>query len=214
MTKLTHLKIKVLYCHLWFHEEPLTSIDLFHWTKGSLDFFKGIVHPKKEYPVINYSPSCHSKPVRPSFIFRTQTKIFMMEISAPAWTMKPPYYLVHKDNWNNEFIQQFLLLPVSLQHWEELFYKVVIFVFLANKKYSCSFTKLRFWCHRCHMGYFINILTTFLGLKCVSCVAVYTGSESLDFIKNILTCVLKTNIGLMGLEQHEGELQFLGELSL
>ncbi len=27
----------------------------------------------------------------------------------------------------------------------------------------------------------------------------------LDFIKNILICVLKMNKGLMGLEQHEGE---------
>ncbi len=28
--------------------------------------------------VINYSPSCRSKPVRPSFFFRTQVKIFLM----------------------------------------------------------------------------------------------------------------------------------------
>jgi len=29
------LKIKELYWHLWFHEEPLTSMELFHCTKGS-----------------------------------------------------------------------------------------------------------------------------------------------------------------------------------
>ncbi len=35
--------------------------------------------PKNENSVINYSPSCLSKPVRPSFIFRTQIKIFLMK---------------------------------------------------------------------------------------------------------------------------------------
>ncbi len=29
------------------------------------DYLKGIVHPKKENSVINYSPSCRSKPIRP-----------------------------------------------------------------------------------------------------------------------------------------------------
>ncbi len=32
--------------------------------------------PKNDISVINYSPSC---PVRPSFIFRTQIKIFLMQ---------------------------------------------------------------------------------------------------------------------------------------
>ncbi len=40
---------------------------------------KGIVHPKNENDVINYLPSCRSKPVRPSFIFWTQIKIFLMQ---------------------------------------------------------------------------------------------------------------------------------------
>ncbi len=35
--------------------------------------------PKNENSVINYSPSCCSKPVRPSFIFGTQIKIFLMK---------------------------------------------------------------------------------------------------------------------------------------
>ncbi len=39
--------------------------------------FKRIVHPKIENSVINYLPSCHSKPVRPSFIFTTQKKLLM-----------------------------------------------------------------------------------------------------------------------------------------
>ncbi len=35
--------------------------------------------PKNENSVINYSPSCRSKPVRLSFIFRAQIKIFLMK---------------------------------------------------------------------------------------------------------------------------------------
>ncbi len=39
--------------------------------------------PKNEYSVINYSPSHRSKPVRPSFIFRTQIKIIEIIIWNP-----------------------------------------------------------------------------------------------------------------------------------
>ncbi len=35
--------------------------------------------PKNENSVINYSPSCRSKPIRPLFIFGTQIKIFLMK---------------------------------------------------------------------------------------------------------------------------------------
>ncbi len=45
------------------------------------------------------------------------------------------------------------------------------------KNNSHSFIKLRLN-HRCHMDYFNDVLTTFLGLELVSCVAVYGGSES------------------------------------
>ncbi len=38
---------------------------------------KGIGHPKMKI-VINYSPSCRSNPVRPSFIFEKQMKIFLI----------------------------------------------------------------------------------------------------------------------------------------
>ncbi len=55
--------------------------------------------------------------------------------------------------------------------------KVIIFVFFAHKKYSRSFIKLRLN-HWCHMDYFNDVLTTLLGLECVSCVAVYGGSGS------------------------------------
>ncbi len=53
--------------------------------------------------------------------------------------------------------------------------KVIIFVFFAHKKYSRSFIKLQLN-HWCHMDYFNNVLTTFLGLERGSSVAVYAGS--------------------------------------
>ncbi len=55
--------------------------------------------------------------------------------------------------------------------------KVVIFVFFAHRSYSRSFITL--WLNQwCYMDYFNNVLNTFLDLKLVSCVTVYTGSES------------------------------------
>ncbi len=48
--------------------------------KPSIDFLRGINRdnsPKNGNSVINYSPSCCSKPVRPLFIFGTQIKNFL-----------------------------------------------------------------------------------------------------------------------------------------
>ncbi len=88
---------------------------------------------------------------------------------------------------------------------KKLLNKVIIFVFFAHKKYSHSFITLRLN-HWCHMDYFNDALTMFLGLECVSCVAVYDRVRKLsDFIKNILICVPKMNEGLTGLARHEGE---------
>ncbi len=63
--------------------------------------------------------------------------------------------------------------------------KVVIFVFFAHKKYSRSFITLRLY-HWCHMDYFNDVLTTFLGLQRVSFLAVYGGSESSRFLQKYL----------------------------
>ncbi len=96
--------------------------------------------PKKYNFVINYSPSCRSKPVRPSFIFRTQVEIFFIK-SDPFWPCidsnvtttfkaqkrsKDIVKIVHlwsyentflcTKNKNNEFIQQFIFFHVSLHH--------------------------------------------------------------------------------------------------
>ncbi len=67
----------------FFHENNRMLLHICRAFKLFLSSFpcewviKGIVHPKYN-SVINYSPSCLSKPVRPSFIFRTQNKIFLM----------------------------------------------------------------------------------------------------------------------------------------
>ncbi len=55
------------------------------------------------------------------------------------------------------------------------------------------------------MDYFNDVLTNFLCLERVSCAAVYAGSESSRISSKILISVPKTNEGLTGLEQHEGE---------
>ncbi len=52
-----------------------------------------------------------------------------------------------------------------------------IFVLFAHKNYSLSFRKLQLN-HWCHMDYFNDVLTTFLGLERVSCVAVYAAERS------------------------------------
>ncbi len=88
---------------------------------------------------------------------------------------------------------------------DKLLNKVIIFVFLAYKKYSRSFVK--FWLNNwCHMDYFTDVLATFLSLDRVRILAVYGRVRKLsECIKNILICVLKMNEGLTGLERHEGE---------
>ncbi len=74
---------------------------------------------------------------------------------------------VHKENKNNKFIQQFL-----------------------HKKYFHSFITLHlnYWCH---MDYFNDVLTTFLGLELSSCAVVYARSESSLFVFRRWTKVLQ-----------------------
>ncbi len=47
---------------------------------------------KNENSLINYSPSCHSKHVRPLFIFRSQIKIFLMKSES--------FLALHRQQWN------------------------------------------------------------------------------------------------------------------
>ncbi len=68
---------------------------------------------------------------------------------------------------------------------EKLLNKVVIY-FFAHKKYSRSFIKI--WLnHWCHMDYFNDVLTIFLGLERGSCIAVYAESyKALGFHQKYL----------------------------
>ncbi len=61
---------------------------------------------------------------------------------------------------------------------------------ILHKKYSRSFTKWQMN-HWCHMDYFNNVLTTFLGLELVSCVAVYGGSDSSRISSKIFCFVFR-----------------------
>ncbi len=70
------------------------------------------------------------------------------------------------------------------------------------------------------LGLFNNVLTTFLGLEHVSCIAVYAGSKKRSsFTKNNRNLSSKMNECLKGVKWHEGEylmteFSFLDELSL
>ncbi len=65
---------------------------------------------------------------------------------------------------------------------KRLLNEVVIFVFFAQKS---SLIKLRLN-HWCHMDYFNDVLTTFLGLEHVNYFTVYTGSKALGFHQKYL----------------------------
>ncbi len=89
-----------------------------------------------------------------------------------------------KKAWKTDCTKIRILVGYSREHAsnsdtekKKMLSKVDIFVFFAHKEYSRSFIKLRlnYWCH---MDYFNDVLTTFLCLELVSCVAVYAGSES------------------------------------
>ncbi len=73
-----------------------------------------------------------------------------------------------------------VLLWMCVEVWhgrEEIVEYNFYFISFAQKKYSCSFIKLRLN-HWCHMDFFNNVLTTFLHLEHGRPVAVYEGSES------------------------------------
>jgi len=49
------------------------------WSRTYLEHFQTMVSSHKKYnSVVNHSLSCRSKPSRPSFIFRTQIRIFFL----------------------------------------------------------------------------------------------------------------------------------------
>ncbi len=131
--------------------------------------------------------------------FGTQIKIFFdefWELSDPPIDSKDPNMIKDqklRDHYNN---------PCDISGSTV---NVIIFVFVAHKKYSRSFVKVKLndWYH---MDYFNDVLATFLNLERVRILYVYGKIRELsEFIKNILICVPKMNEGLTGLERYEGE---------
>jgi len=59
-----------LHCTFNLSERNLVNTSDLH-TQSSLGHLKGLVHPKNENSVSDYSPLCRSNPVRLSFIFGT-----------------------------------------------------------------------------------------------------------------------------------------------
>ncbi len=101
--------------------------------------------------------------------------------------------------------------------------KIVHVTLVSNvilQSYENSFCFVKLWLnHWCHMDYFNDVLTTFLGLGTFQlCCCLWSLRKLLDFIKNILICVPKMNKFLMDLERHEGVINdrifILGELFL
>ncbi len=68
---------------------------------------------------------------------------------------------------------------------KKLLNKVVIFVFFSHKKYSHCLIKLRLnnWCH---MDFFTNVLTTFLGLERSVVLLSMQGQKALVFHQKYL----------------------------
>ncbi len=79
--------------------------------------------------------------------------------------------------------------PEQATETDRLLNKVVI-LFSLHTTHSCSFLKWRLN-HWCHMDYFNDVLTTFLGLACVSCFIDYVGSESSRISSEISSFVFR-----------------------
>ncbi len=152
---------------------------------------KGLLLPKKKI-VINYSPSCHSKPIRSPFTFENKLRYFWSILRA-LWPSKDSRDIttINIQKLSKE-IGKIIHVTSGVQskmalRWRggnELLNKVVIFVFFAYKKYSRSFIKLRLnpWCH---MDYFTDLLATFLDVDRGNIIAVYGRVRELSECINI-----------------------------
>ncbi len=100
---------------------------------------------------------------------------FICQISLFNIQLKLIFELYVK-NWFEKYVLWYSCECMSKSDKEEkeLMKKVVIFVFFAHKMYSRSFIKLRLN-HWCHMDYFNDVLTTFLGIERGSWAAIYAG---------------------------------------
>ncbi len=128
------------------------------------------------FPVFSYSPSFPIK------MHATDAKTQKIEPDPNFFWRTKVSEAVCKRNWHN--VRSYLFFNVwkfrtqcaetLTQKRMELVNKVIIFVFFAHKMYSRKL-RLKHWCH---MDYFNNVITAFLGLERGSCTAVYEGSES------------------------------------
>ncbi len=163
----------VAKCHLFSVVTWKDIIKHLQKCEGCTHFCE-IIHelPQLCSSVINYSPSCHSKPVRP-FIFGTQIKIFLMNPRA-FW----------------RFIDSNATDMFKAQKGSKNIDK--------NSSCDISGSTVILWSYEnafCHMDYFNDVLTSFLVLEHVSCVAVYEASESSWIHQNIIICVCRKSYG-------------------
>ncbi len=130
--------------------------------------------PKNENSVINYWPSCHSKRVKPSFIFETQIKIF--------WWNPRAFWPCIDSNATDTFKAQKGckdIIKIVCHQWFNRNVMKLRKYFLHAKKTKITNKNL------------LNVLTTFLGLARVCqlhwCLCRFRKLS--DFIQNILICV-------------------------
>ncbi len=103
--------------------------------------------------------------------------VHVTSVVQPSFYEAMRIYFVCEENKNNNFIQQFIFFCVRIQHTFKIVPRHLQEREEENEKYSRSFITLQLN-HWCHMDYFKDVFTIFLGLERVSSVAVYAGSES------------------------------------
>ncbi len=147
-----------------------------------------------ENSVINYSPWCRSKPVRPPFIFRTQ---IIISLSTVILRSHENTFCAKKTKITNNFIPHFRLYfsLVDINRY---------FVFFAQKVFSWlhKITVDRLMSHGllCRSSWYFS-----RPWSCKDPCCLWRVRELSDSNKTILICVLKMNGGLTGLERHQGE---------
>ncbi len=94
--------------------------------------------PKNEYSAINYSPSCHSKPVRALFIFGTKLRYF--------WWNHKSFLTLHRQQGNyhvqGQRIRTSIKLSIKLHFWVNYaFNSKGMQVVIPSLTYICSCLK-------------------------------------------------------------------------
>ncbi len=138
---------------------------------------KGLVHQKITNSVINYWPSCRSKPVRLRSSSEHKLRYFWLN---PCRLHEAEVLIL---------FPQWRCTAADGKRW-----RIKSFFFFSHTKYSRSFVKLRLnpWCH---VDYFTDVLATFmdLGTLQLRC-CLWSIWEILDLIKNILKNIRWTKV--------------------